>query len=107
MRPLSREETLAIAELARLELSPEEADRLGAELAQILEHMDALATVDTGDVEPMTHAVPMALSARRDEVTPSLPPERAMGAAPDHHDDCFRVPRIIEVRGGARGEEER
>jgi aspartyl-tRNA(Asn)/glutamyl-tRNA(Gln) amidotransferase subunit C len=103
MKPLSRDETLAIAELARLALTSEEADRLGAELAQILEHMEALAAVDTGDVEPMTHAVPMALSPRADEVEPSLPPERAVGAAPDHHDDCFRVPRIIE----ARGEEER
>jgi aspartyl-tRNA(Asn)/glutamyl-tRNA(Gln) amidotransferase subunit C len=99
MRPLSRDETLAIAELARLDLSPEEADRLGAELAQILEHMDALAGVDTGDVQPLTHAVPMALPARADAIEPSLPVERAVASAPDSDDDCFRVPRIIEARG--------
>lgn len=99
MTPLSREETLAIAELARLELSGDEADRLGSELAHILEHMEALAGVDTRDVEPMTHAVPMALRPRPDEVEPSLSAERAVGAAPDHEDDCFRVPRVLQSGG--------
>ncbi len=98
MTRLSRDETLAIAELARLELTGDEADRLSAELAQILEHMDALAAVDTRGVEPMTHAVPMGLRLRADEVEPSLPVDRAVGAAPDRDDDCFRVPRVIEAR---------
>ena len=100
MRPLSREQTLAIAELARLELAADEADRLGAELAQILEHMDALASVDTESIEPMTHAVPMASRPRTDEIEPSLPTDEAIGAAPDAADECFRVPRIIEASGG-------
>ena len=99
MRPLTRDETLAIAQLARLELSGEQADQLGAELGQILEHMQALARVDTDGVEPMTHAVPMGLVPRADTIEPSLPVARALAAAPDRDDDCFRVPRVIESRG--------
>ena len=99
MKTLTREETRAVAELARLQLSDAELDTIGAELGQILEHMEALAEVDTEGVEPMTHAVPMSIRPRSDEVEASLSAGRAVGAAPDAEDDFFRVPRVIESRG--------
>lgn len=100
MDSLTRTDVDAIALLARLELADDEAERLRRELTAILEHMDALAAVDTEGVEPMTHAVPMALRLRDDQVAPSLPVEVATAQAPDRDDDEFRVPAIIDTGRG-------
>lgn len=95
MATLSRDEVLAIALLARLHLEEDEVDRLQGELSSILEHMEALRAVAT-DIEPMTHAVPMALRLRADQIEPSLPVEEAVGQAPDRAGDLFQVPHIIK-----------
>jgi aspartyl-tRNA(Asn)/glutamyl-tRNA(Gln) amidotransferase subunit C len=95
MAALTREEVQEIALLARLHLEEDEVERLCGELSAILEHMEALRAIQT-DVEPMTHAVPMALRLRADEVEPSLPVEEAVGQAPDRQDDLFQVPHIIK-----------
>lgn len=100
MDTLTRKDVDAIALLARLELSDEEAERLCRELTAILEHMDRLAAVDTDGVEPMTHAVPMMLRLRADEIEPSLPVEQALAGAPDREDAGFRVPAILTAQRG-------
>ena len=71
--------------------------RMPAELSAILAHMDALAELDTEGVAPMTHAVPMDLRLRADDVQPSLPVEVALADAPDPVDGFFRVPNIIKT----------
>jgi len=95
MAALTREEVLDIALLARLHLEEDEVERLRVELSSILEHMEALRAIQT-DVEPMTHAVPMALRLRADEVEPSLPAEEAVRQAPAREGDLFQVPHIIK-----------
>ena len=100
MPGLTREEVEELALLARLALSGDEVERLRGELTAILAHMDALAEVDTADVAPMTHAVPMDLRLRPDEPAPSLPPEVALAGAPDRADDQFRVPNVIRTQEG-------
>ena len=96
---LTRAETDEIAHLARLALTDAELDRFAAELTTILDHVAALAEVDTDGVEPMTHAVPITLRLRDDEPRPSLPVEVALADAPSVRDDHFEVPAII--KGGA------
>lgn len=98
MDALTRDEVEQIALLARLELGDDEIDRLRTELAAILGHMDALREVDTEGIEPMTHAVPMHLRLRADQVEPSLPVEEALAQAPATDEDCFVVPAVIEAR---------
>ena len=99
MKPLSRGDVQQIAELARLALSEDELDRLGAEMTSILEHMDELSQVDTSGVEPMTHAVPMKLRLADDEPEPSLPASVAVAGSADSQDGQFRVPHIIKTAG--------
>jgi aspartyl-tRNA(Asn)/glutamyl-tRNA(Gln) amidotransferase subunit C len=107
MAALTRQDVLEIARLARLHLEPDEVERLRGELSAILEHMEQLAAVDTSTVEPMTHAVPMQLRLRRDEVEAPLPVEDAVGQAPDRADDLFQVPHILRTaRAGASNDEE-
>lgn len=97
---LARAEIEAIAHLARLALTDGELDRFAVDLTQILDHMAALAEVDTDGIEPMTHAVPTALRLREDRPQPSLPVEVALADAPAVRGDCFEVPTIIAAKGG-------
>jgi aspartyl-tRNA(Asn)/glutamyl-tRNA(Gln) amidotransferase subunit C len=97
MADLSLKDVEEIAFLARLALEPAEAERLRGELVGILAYVDQLSACDTEGVEPMTHAVPLTMPLREDRVDPSLPVEEALRGAPRDQDDCFVVPRIIEV----------
>ncbi|MDQ3364278.1 MAG: Asp-tRNA(Asn)/Glu-tRNA(Gln) amidotransferase subunit GatC [Myxococcota bacterium] len=95
MADLTRKEVEEIALLARLHLEPDELDRMQTELGAILEHFGAIASVDTTDVAPMTHAVGVDLALRADVVAPSLPVEDALRAAPRRDGDLIVVPAII------------
>lgn len=95
MPTLTRKEVEEVALLARLHLEPTELEQMQQELGAILEHFGALAQVDTTDVQPMTHAVPMDLRLRPDEVAPSLSVEEALRGAPAKQDGVFVVPAII------------
>jgi aspartyl-tRNA(Asn)/glutamyl-tRNA(Gln) amidotransferase subunit C len=92
---MSRDDLVQLARLARLHLEPAELDALTAELAAVLKHFAALAAVDTSDVPPMTHAVPMDLRLRGDEPQPSLAVEDALRGAPARDGDFFVVPAIL------------
>ena len=99
MPTLTRKEVEEIALLARLHLDPTELDTMQGDLGAILEHFAALAQVDTTDVQPMTHAVPMDLRLRADAVAPSLPTNDALAGAPAKQGDVFVVPAIISGSG--------
>jgi aspartyl-tRNA(Asn)/glutamyl-tRNA(Gln) amidotransferase subunit C len=93
---LTPEQVEHVALLARLRLTADERARFTTQLNSILEHFEQLQQIDTTDVEPMSHAVPMSNVLREDEVKPSLSPDEALRNAPDADRDCFRVPRVIE-----------
>ena len=86
-----------VAHLARLSLSSDEEQKIGAQLGDILGYIEKLKAVDVTGVEPMTHALAAGETPfREDAVTPGLPPEEALGNAPARAGTCFQVPRIIE-----------
>ncbi len=85
-----------VAHLARLELTPEEEQRLGAQLGEVLGYIDQLQAVDVSGVEPMAHAVPLVNVVRADAIRPSLPHADAMRNAPVQADGLFIVPRIVD-----------
>ena len=85
-----------VAHLARIQLTPEEESRFGAQLGQVLTYIDKLNEVDVSQVEPTAHAVPMVNVTRPDEVQPSLPHEEAMRNAPAKANGLFMVPKIVE-----------
>lgn len=94
----SRKEVEELALLARLHLEPGELQNLEQELGAILEHFSAIASIDTTDVPPMTHAVPLDLRMRADEPAPSLSQADALKNAPAKQGDVFIVPAIIGER---------
>ena len=93
---ISLQDVEHVARLARLELSAAEKERMRRELDGILSYIDKLRALDTREVEPTSHAVPVTNVMRDDVERPSLPQEDMLANAPDRHRDMFRVPKIIE-----------
>jgi len=93
---ITLEEVEHVARLARLELRPEDKERMRRELDGILAYIDKLRALDVEGVEPTSHAVPLTNIMRDDEPTPSFPRDEMLANAPDPHGDLFRVPKIIE-----------
>lgn len=93
---ISRKEIEHIATLARLYLSEEEKDLYGAQLSSILDYMEKLNELDTEDIEPTSHVLPLSNVMREDIPGHSISREEALMNAPDHTDKFYRVPKIIE-----------
>ena len=89
---ISRDEVLHVARLARLALSDEEIDRLGAQLNAILEAVGKVSELDLADVEPTAHPLDLVNVWAEDEPQESLPVEDALANAPDDEAGFFRVP---------------
>jgi len=85
-----------VANLARITLTQEEEERLGAQLGNILGYVKKLEELDVSDVESMAHAVPLDNVLRVDEVQPSITNEEAMANAPKKANGLFVVPKIVE-----------
>ena len=85
-----------VAHLARIALTPEEEQKLGAQLGHILGYIEKLSELDVANVEPTAHAVPLANVMRPDELRPSLPHDEAMRNAPAQANGLFVVPKIVE-----------
>jgi aspartyl-tRNA(Asn)/glutamyl-tRNA(Gln) amidotransferase subunit C len=92
---LSRDEVAHLARLARLAVTDEELDVFAGQLDVILDAVARVGDAAGEDVAPTTHAVPMTNVFRPDVVTPCLPREVILAAAPAAEDDRFRVPRIL------------
>ena len=85
-----------VAHLARLALSPEEEQKLGAQLGNILGYIEKLKEVDVSGVEPTAHAFPLVNVTRPDEVRPSMPHADALRNSPAQANGLFIVPNIVE-----------
>lgn len=85
-----------VAHLARLKLSPEEEQKLGAQLGDILGYIEKLKQVDVSGVEPTAHPFPLVNVTRPDETRPSLPHDEALRNAPQQTAGLFAVPKIVE-----------
>lgn len=83
-----------VAKLARLSLSEEEKEMFSRQLGDILEYVDQLNEVNTDNVEPMAHAIPITNVMREDEVKCEFTREELMANAPDEEDGFFKVPKI-------------
>ena len=85
-----------VARLARLGLSEEQLSSHGAQLQDILEHAARVQALDTDDVEPTAHPLPMVNAHRSDSVGDTLDRDEVLAVAPDAVDGYFRVPAFLE-----------
>ncbi len=84
------------ANLARLELSPEETVRFHEQLQHVVNYMALLEEVDVSDIEPTAHAVPVFDVMREDVARPGFTADEALANAPRRVGDQFHVPKVIE-----------
>jgi aspartyl-tRNA(Asn)/glutamyl-tRNA(Gln) amidotransferase subunit C len=93
-----------VAELANLELTPEEEPRMQRDLNAILGHIAQLNELDTAAVPPMAQVgemldgviVDRGQTLRADVVRPSVDRSAVMASAPETDGRFFKVPKVIE-----------
>ncbi len=95
-----------VAELANLDLTPDERTRMLKDLNSILGYIDRLNELDTSNVEPMAQVASrygerkdgdaFLYAMREDETRPCLPHEEALKNAPSTDGTFFKVPKVIE-----------
>jgi aspartyl-tRNA(Asn)/glutamyl-tRNA(Gln) amidotransferase subunit C len=89
-----------IANLARLELQPEESARLRTQINDFFAIVEQMRAVDTSDIEPLAHPVvtlsDMALRLRADAVSEPNQREANQRSAPAVDNGLFLVPKVIE-----------
>lgn len=93
--PISKEEVLKIANLARLDLSPAEIEKYTTQLSAILDYVQKLNELPIEGIEPTAHAVLVPTPFRADEVVPDQSQEKSLENAPEREGDFFKVPRVI------------
>ena len=91
---ITREDVLHVAELARLELTEDEIERLGRQLNAILEAVGKVSELDLADVPPTSHPLDLVNVWAEDEPRPSLSREDALANAPEREGGFFRVPPV-------------
>lgn len=93
--PLTLKEVDRIAELARLDLTPEEKEHYRQQLSAILDHVRKLQELDTRNIPPTSGVLPPHGSLRADEIKPGLSTNETLRNAPDKAEDQFKVPPIF------------
>jgi len=94
--PLTRDEVLHVARLARVGVTDEDVTKFQNQLSQILDHFDVLRRIDTEDVPPTTHTLPVNNVMAQDERRDSLSQEEVLENAPLDQDGYLRVRAVLE-----------
>lgn len=92
---IGTDEVRHIAHLANLDFDEGELQILARQLNSILDYMEKLNELDTGEIEPTSHLTQIQNVFREDRVVPSNPLSEALANAPETQDGHFTVPRVI------------
>jgi aspartyl-tRNA(Asn)/glutamyl-tRNA(Gln) amidotransferase subunit C len=97
---LNAQDIARIAHLARLELKPEESERMLAQINGFFDIVEKMRAVGTAGVEPLTHPVAavqdIALRLRDDLASEPDQREANQRSAPAVERGLFLVPKVIE-----------
>jgi aspartyl-tRNA(Asn)/glutamyl-tRNA(Gln) amidotransferase subunit C len=85
-----------VADLARIQLTPDEIKTFNAQLGLVLKHVAKLNEIDVSQVEPMAHSFPIYNVFREDEIRESLDREAALSNAPHQAQGLFIVTKVVE-----------
>jgi len=93
---LSPEQIRQVAQLARLQLNPEQVEPYARQLSNILGMVDRLSSVDTANVSPMAHPLDMVQRLRPDVISEVDRRDEYQAIAPETRDGLYLVPKVIE-----------
>jgi aspartyl-tRNA(Asn)/glutamyl-tRNA(Gln) amidotransferase subunit C len=94
---IDREQVHKVANLARLELTPDEEEKFTTQLGSILEYIEQLSELDVTDVPPTTRAIDVSNVTREDNLQPYPDREAILSSAPEQEGDFFKVPKILNA----------
>jgi aspartyl-tRNA(Asn)/glutamyl-tRNA(Gln) amidotransferase subunit C len=97
---LTSQEIARIANLARLELTPTESDRMLSSINGFFDIVEKMRAVDTTGIEPLPHPIAavqeVQLRLRDDVASESNQREANQRSAPAVERGLFLVPKVIE-----------
>lgn len=93
---LTLEQVGRIARLARIELSPQDAEATRDKLSGIFGLIEEMQAVDTTGVAPMSHPQDVVQRLRPDQVTETNRREAFQAVAPEAEQGLYLVPKVIE-----------
>jgi aspartyl-tRNA(Asn)/glutamyl-tRNA(Gln) amidotransferase subunit C len=96
MAELSKEEVKHVAHLARLAITEEEAEKFALQLGAITEFAEQLKELDTTNVEPTTHVLPLVNVLREDVAAKGLDRETMMLNVKEQEAGQVKVPAIMD-----------
>lgn len=85
-----------LADLARLEFTPEEKASIQGDLQRMITFVEKLNELDTSEVQPILHMTADRNVYREDKVVPSITREEGLQNAPAANDQYFKVPKVIK-----------
>jgi aspartyl-tRNA(Asn)/glutamyl-tRNA(Gln) amidotransferase subunit C len=85
-----------IAELARLDLTPEEKERYRQQLSAVLDHAARLQEIDTSDIPPTSSVLPPRSVLREDVSLEFSKRKELLDSAPRREGNQYRVPPVQE-----------
>ena len=89
-----------IANLARLQLQPEESERMLTQINQFFDIVEQIRAIDTQGIEPLAHPMAtvaeVALRLREDVASEPNQREANQASAPAVERGLFLVPKVIE-----------
>ena len=92
---VTKDDVEKIAQLAHLEFPASEKEALTEKFNDILAMMDKLNELDTTNIEPLTHVIPLENVFREDVLKESFPREAILRNAPKANEEFFNVPKVI------------
>jgi len=92
---ITKEDVDHVALLGRLELTDEEKEIYTRQLNDILGYFQSLEGLNTENIQPTAHVLPLKNVLREDWAGQHISREDALANCPDRDENYFKVPRII------------
>ena len=93
---IDKNTTLKIAKLSRIKLEDSEIEELSAELSSILDWVELLNEVNTGNIEPLSNVSISKLPFREDIQSNEDKSNDVLSNAPEKLENYYVVPKVIE-----------
>ncbi|MBR6573191.1 MAG: Asp-tRNA(Asn)/Glu-tRNA(Gln) amidotransferase subunit GatC [Clostridia bacterium] len=92
---ITKEIVESVANLSRIKLDEAATVKMQTELGAVIDYMEILNSLDTKEIEPMSHIFSLNNVMRDDLIKPSIDRQEILSNAPDHTDETFVVPKTV------------
>jgi len=82
--------------LSKLNINKDEQESLSRDLSSVLSWVGSLQNVNTKNIRPMIHPVPLNMSCNDDLPPENISSDNALKNAPESEDNHFLVPKVID-----------